>query len=58
MAELFGKDLRTVNEHLKNIFSESELEKNSVIRKFRITAADGKTYETADYNLDVIISES
>jgi len=56
MAELFGKNLRTVNEHLRNIFRESELEEISVIRKFRITAADGKTYETAHYNLDVIIS--
>lgn len=42
MAELFGKDLRTVNEHLRNIFRESELDKISVIRKFRITAADEK----------------
>ena len=56
MAELFGKDVRTVNEHLKNIFKEAELEENSVVRKFRITAADGKSYNTAHYNLDVIIS--
>lgn len=56
MAELFDKDVRTVNEHIRNIFKEGELAKSSVIRKFRITASDGKTYETAHYNLDVIIS--
>jgi hypothetical protein len=53
MAELFGKDVRTVNEHIRNIFKESELEEQSVIRKFRITATDGKTYEASHYNLDV-----
>jgi len=42
IAELFDVDVRTVNEHLKNIFSEQELEENSVIRNFRITAADNK----------------
>lgn len=56
MAELFGKDVRTVNEHIRNIFKESELEEQSVIRKFRITATDGKTYDSSHYNLDVIIS--
>ncbi|HLD22174.1 MAG TPA: RhuM family protein [Patescibacteria group bacterium] len=56
MAELFGKDIRTINEHIKNVFQEGELEENSVIRNFRITAADGKQYETNFYNLDVIIS--
>ncbi|MBN1956938.1 MAG: virulence protein RhuM/Fic/DOC family protein [Desulfuromonadales bacterium] len=56
MALLFDKDVRTVNEHLKNIFKESELEESSVIRKFRITASDGKSYNTAHYSLDVIIS--
>jgi hypothetical protein len=56
MAELFDKDVRTINEHIKNVFNEGELEKNSVIRKFRITASDGKTYDTNFYNLDVIIS--
>jgi hypothetical protein len=45
MADLFGKDIRTINEHIQNIFKEKELKKNSVIRNFRITAADGKTYE-------------
>ena len=56
MAELFAKDVRTVNEHIVNILKEKELNKSSVIRKFRITASDGKTYATAFYNLDVIIS--
>jgi len=56
MADLFQKDIRTINEHIKNIFEEGELMIESVIRKFRITAADGKNYDTAHYNLDVIIS--
>ena len=56
MADLFQKDVRTINEHIQNIFEERELEADSVIRKFRITAADGKTYDTQHYNLDVIIS--
>ena len=56
MAELFQKDVRTINEHIQNIFEEGELSPDSVLRKFRITAADGKTYDTQHYNLDVIIS--
>lgn len=56
MAVLFDKGIPTINEHIKNIFKEGELQENSVIRKFRITASDGKTYETNFYNLDVIIS--
>ena len=56
MAELFAKDVRTISEHIRNLFQEGELTEDSVIRKFRITAADGKNYETAHYNLDVIIS--
>ncbi len=56
MAELFDKDVRTINEHIKNVFSERELAENSVIRKFRITATDSKMYNTNFYNLDVIIS--
>jgi hypothetical protein len=56
IAELFDVDVRTVNEHLKNIFLEQELDENSVIRKFRITAADGKKYETNHYNLDAILA--
>jgi hypothetical protein len=56
MAELFQKDVRTVSEHIGNIFEEVELQPNSVVRNFRITAADGKQYETQHYSLDVIIS--
>jgi prophage maintenance system killer protein len=56
MAELFQKNVRTINEHIKNIFAEGELVPESVIRNFRITASDGKNYDTAHYNLDVIIS--
>jgi hypothetical protein len=56
MSELFQKDVRTINEHIKNIFSEGELAPDSVIRNYRITAADGKTYDTQHYSLDVIIS--
>ena len=56
MAELFGVDARTISEHLKNIFQSNELRGDSVIRKFRITAADGKKYLTQFYNLDAIIS--
>lgn len=51
MAKLFEVDVRTVNEHLQNIFNSSELDKNLVIRKFRNTASDGKSYEVQFYNL-------
>jgi len=56
MATLFDVNVRTISEHLKNIFSSGELEENSVIRNFRNTASDGKQYMTNFYNLDVIIS--
>lgn len=56
MAELFGVDVRTVSEHLKNIFASDELAQEAVIRKFRITASDGKNYQTQFYSLDAIIS--
>ena len=56
IAKLFDVDVRTVNEHLQNIFLEQELDETSVIRNFRITAKDGKSYDTQLYNLDVIIS--
>jgi hypothetical protein len=56
MAELFGVDVRTVSEHLKNVFASHELMEEAVIRKFRITASDGKSYQTQFYNLDAIIS--
>jgi len=56
MAELFDVDVRTISEHLKTIFSTGELDEESVIRKFRTTAADGKSYLTGYYNLDAIIA--
>lgn len=56
MAEMFQKNISTINEHIKNVFEEGELDQNSVIRKFLITATDGKNYDTQHYNLDVIIS--
>lgn len=56
MAELFGVDKRTISEHLSNVFSSGELEQDSVVRKFRTTAADGKNYQVNHYNLDAIIS--
>ena len=56
IAELFQKDVRTVNEHLKNIFEDGELNEYSVIRNFRITATDGKEYDVNHYNLDAIIA--
>jgi len=56
MAELFDIAIPTINEHLKNIFTTKELEENLVIRNFRITAEDGKLYDTKHYNLDVIIA--
>jgi len=56
MGVLYDVDVRTVNYHLKKIFSDSELEENSVIRKFRITATDGKNYNTKHYNLSAIIA--
>jgi hypothetical protein len=56
IAELFDKSVPTINEHLKNIFASEELEENSVVRNFRITAKDGKNYATNFYSLDAIIS--
>jgi len=56
MAELFSKNVKTVNEHITNLFKEGELEKDSVIRNIRTTASDGKKYNTNFYTLDVIIS--
>ncbi len=56
MAELFGVSVPAINQHLRNIFNSDELDANSVIKKFLITAADGKTYNTRFYDLDAIIS--
>jgi len=56
MGLLYDVDVRTVNYHLKKVFSDSELEEDSVIRNFRITASDGKSYNTQHYNLAAIIA--
>ena len=53
---LYNVNVRIVNEHLRNIFADSELQKDSVIRNFRITASDGKSYDTMHYNLSTIIA--
>jgi len=56
LAEVFGKSVKTINEHIVNIFEEEELDKDSVIRNYRITANDGKNYDVLHYNLDMIIA--
>ena len=56
MSELFQRDKSVIGKHIRNIFSEGELEKKSVWAKFAYTASDGKTYNVDYYNLDVIIS--
>lgn len=56
MAALYDVDVSTVNYHIKKIFADSELQEDSVIRKFRITADDGKTYNTNHYSLEMIIA--
>ncbi|MFA7343599.1 MAG: virulence RhuM family protein [Terrimicrobiaceae bacterium] len=56
MGLLYDVETHTINYHLKKIFDDSELEAGSVIRNFRITAADGKTYDTQHYNLSAIIA--
>ena len=56
MAELFQRDKSTISRHIKNIFNEGELERNSVVANFATTAADGKIYQVDYYNLDVIMS--
>lgn len=56
LAVLYDVEVNTVNYHLKKLFADREIEENSVIRKFRITASDGKSYETNHYNLQAIIA--
>jgi len=56
MGLLYDVETQTINYHLKTVFGDSELEEASVIRKFRITAADGKTYNTLHYQLSAIIA--
>lgn len=56
MVELFQSSKANISEHISHIFEEGELDENSVVRNFRITAQDGKNYNTKHYNLDVVIS--
>ena len=54
MAELFQRDKSTISRHIKNIFIEGELQRDSVVAKFATTASDGKVYNVDYYNLDVL----
>ncbi|MDO8453370.1 MAG: RhuM family protein [Sulfurimonas sp.] len=56
MSDIFSKSVKTINEHISNIFLEKELSQDAVIRNFRITADDGKSYNVNHYNLDMIIA--
>jgi hypothetical protein len=56
LTELFGKTKGTISEHIKHIFEDSELVEDAVVRFFRTTAADGKQYEVAHYNLDMVLA--
>ena len=56
IASLFEKDKSTVSRHIKNIFSEGELDIEAVVANYATTASDGKTYQVGYYNLDLIIS--
>ena len=56
MAELYGVSVPAINQHLKNIFNDGELSENAVIKKYLITAEDGKRYQTKHYNLQAIIA--
>jgi hypothetical protein len=56
LTELFGKAKGTISEHIKHIFEDGELEEDSVVRLYRTTAADGKTYEVTHYNLDMVLA--
>lgn len=56
MGLLYGVEIPTINYHLKKIFEDNELDEDSIIRNFLITADDGKTYNTKHYNLSAIIA--
>src|SRR5690606_31374920 len=56
MGALYNVETHTINYHLKKVFNDNELDENSVIRNFRITAQDGKNYNTQHYNLSAIIA--
>ena len=57
MAELYDVSVSAINQHIKRIFDDGELTEDSVIKKYLITAADGKKYNTAHYNLQMICSK-
>ena len=57
MGLLYNVETHTINYHLKKIFADGEIDENSVIRKFRITAADGKSYSTNHYSLEMIMED-
>jgi hypothetical protein len=56
LTELFGKAKGTISEHIKHILEDGELLEHSVVRFFRTTAGDGKSYEVAHYNLDMVLA--
>lgn len=56
IGELFDRSKKTISEHLQNIFEEGELDPDSVVRNFRTTAADEKSYEVSHYNLEAILA--
>jgi hypothetical protein len=56
MGVLYDVENHTANYHLKKVFTDNELQEDSVLRNFRITAADGKTYDSQHYNLSAIIA--
>lgn len=56
MGELYQISKKTISEHLNNIFNEGELDPESVVRKFRTTAADGKSYQVNYYPLEAVIT--
>lgn len=58
MGLLYDVETHTINYHLKKVFSDNELNETAVIRKFRITAKDGKTYGTQHYNLKAIMRKN
>lgn len=56
MGELFDRSKKTISEHLQNLFADGELNENAVVRNFRTTATDGKTYDVAHYNLEAVLA--
>jgi len=56
MAELYNVSVPAINQHLKRLIADSEIDEGSAIKKFLITASDGKNYQTKHYNLQAIIS--